>query len=60
LPVHFTDPLTGVTREEQAEVIQDAFVKARAQFGSGARTFPTMIEVDRDTEEQSEFRPTEA
>jgi hypothetical protein len=34
----------------QAEVTLGAFVKARAWVGSKARTFPTMIEVDWDTE----------
>jgi hypothetical protein len=33
VPVRFTHPATGVIREEQAELISDAFVKVRAQIG---------------------------
>ena len=56
VPVRFTHPVTGEIREEPAEVIPDAFVKVAAMVGTGRRIFPIMVECDRDTEEQLDFR----
>lgn len=55
-PVSFTDPVTGEIRQEPKEVTSDAFVKLSGQVGSTRRVFPIMIEVDRDTEQQIDFR----
>ena len=52
----FTHPVTGEIRQEQMEVTPDAFVKVAAQVGNTRRIFPLLIEVDRDTEEQIDFR----
>lgn len=56
VPVSITDPLTGSTRQEPKEVTSDAFVKVTAQVGNARRSFPILIEVDRDTEQQIAFR----
>jgi hypothetical protein len=56
VPVPFTHPVTGEIRQEQMEVIPDAFVKVAGQVRSKRRIFPLLIEVDRDTEEQIDFR----
>jgi hypothetical protein len=54
--VGFAHPVTGEIRQEQVEVTPDAFVKVAGQVGNTRRTFPLLIEVDRDTEEQIDFR----
>jgi hypothetical protein len=54
--VSFTDPMTGEIRQEPKEVTSDAFVKVGGQVGNTRRIFPIMIEVDRDTEQQIDFR----
>ncbi len=56
VPVSFTDLVTGEIRQEPKEVTSDAFVKVTGQVGSTRRIFPIMIEVDRDTEQQIDFR----
>jgi hypothetical protein len=56
VPVGFAHPVTGEIRQEQKEVTPDAFVKVAAQAGDERRVFPLLIEVDRDTEEQIDFR----
>jgi hypothetical protein len=56
VPVSFTHPVTGEITQEQMEVTSDAFVKVAGQVGTKRRIFPLLIEVDRDTEEQIDFR----
>jgi hypothetical protein len=58
LPVPFTHPVTGEITEERVEVTPDAFVKVAAwvETDQDYRIFPLIIEVDRDTEEQLDFR----
>ena len=56
IPVSFTHSVTGEIRQEQAEVTPDAFVKVAGQVGGERRIFPLLMEVDRDTEEQIDFR----
>jgi hypothetical protein len=56
VPVLFTHPVTGEITQEQMEVTPDAFLKVTARVGSKRRIFPVLIEVDRDTEEQLDFR----
>jgi hypothetical protein len=54
--VPFVQPVTGVIEERVVEVVPDAFVRVIAQVGDAWRSFPLVIEVDRDTEEQIDFR----
>lgn len=56
VPVQFAHPVTGEIRQEQMEVTPDAFVKVSAWRGGKRGTLPLLIEVDRDTEEQIDFR----
>lgn len=56
VPVQFAHLVTGELRQEQMEVTPDAFVKVAGQAGNERRIFPLLIEVDRDTEEQIDFR----
>lgn len=56
VPVLMVDPVTGTIRQEPKEVTSDAFVKVTAQVGNTRRSFPILIEVDRDTEGQIAFR----
>ena len=56
VPVLITDSVTGAIRQEPKEVTSDAFVKVNGQVGNARRSFPILIEVDRDTEQQLAFR----
>lgn len=56
VPVRAVHALTGEIVTTSPEVIPDAFVRVVAQVGRRFRRFPLLIEVDRDTEEQSAFR----
>lgn len=56
LTVPFVQPLTGEIEKRVVEVVPDAFVRVIAQVGGAFRSFPLVIEVDRDTEQQVFFR----
>lgn len=54
--VPFVESATGAIEQRVVEVVPDAFVRVVAQVGDAWRSFPLVIEVDRDTEEQVDFR----
>jgi hypothetical protein len=56
VPLRTMRPLTGEVVTTAPEVIPDAFVRVIARLGAKTRRFPLLIEVDRDTEEQTAFR----
>jgi hypothetical protein len=56
VPVQIFHPVTGVITVEQPEVTPDAFVRVAARVGGKAQFLPLMIEADRDTEHQIDFR----
>src|SRR5262249_42891733 len=56
VPVRTVHAVTGEIQTSAPEVIPDAFVRVVAQVGGKTRRFPLLIEVDRDTEEQTAFR----